>query len=160
MTTPSWSCRSLRPFYFSSSVYSCYLFLIFSASVRSMLFFVLYCAHLCVKCSLVIYNFLERSLDFPILLFSFISLHCLFKKAFLISPGYSLELCIQLGISFPFSFAFSSLLFSAICKATSNNHLPSCFSFSLGSFWSLPPVQCYETLSIVLQAFGLPDLIP
>ena len=96
---------------------------------------VLYCAHLCVKCSLVISNFLERSLDFPILLFSFISLHCLFKKAFLISPGYSLELCIQLGISFPFSFAFSSLLFSAICKATSNNHLPSCFSFSLGSFW-------------------------
>ena len=29
------------------------------------------------------------------------------EEGFLISPGYSLELCIQMGISFLFSFAFS-----------------------------------------------------
>ena len=28
------------------------------------------------------------------------------EEGFLISPGYSLELCIQMGISFLFSFAF------------------------------------------------------
>ena len=36
--------------------------------------------------------------------------------------------------------------------------LPSCISFSLGWFWSLSPVQCYKSLSIVLQALCLPDL--
>ena len=38
--------------------------------------------------------------------------------------------------------------------------LPSCISFSFGWFWSLPPVQCYELLSIVLQVLCLSDLIP
>ena len=36
--TPSWLSGSWRSFLYSSSVYSCYLFLISSASVRSMLF--------------------------------------------------------------------------------------------------------------------------
>ena len=68
------------------------------------------CAHLCMKCSLVSLIFMKRSLVFPILLFSSISLHCL--EGLLISPCWSLELCIQLGISFPFSLAihFSSFL--------------------------------------------------
>ena len=38
MPTPSWLFGSLRPFLDSSSVYSCYLILISSASVRSLLF--------------------------------------------------------------------------------------------------------------------------
>ena len=38
------------------------------------------------------------------------------------SPCYSPELCIQLGISLPFSLSFTSLLFSSICKASSENH--------------------------------------
>ena len=37
--------------------------------------FVLYCAHLCMKCSLGISNFLEEMLVFPILLCSSIYLH-------------------------------------------------------------------------------------
>jgi len=37
--TPSWLSASLRSFLYSSSVYSCYLFLISSASVRSIPFF-------------------------------------------------------------------------------------------------------------------------
>ena len=38
------------------------------------------------------------------------------------SPGYSLELCIQMDISFLFSLIFASLLFTAICKASSDSH--------------------------------------
>ena len=62
-----------------------------------------------------------RSLVFPILLFSSIFLHRSLRKAFL-SPCYSLELCIQMGISFLFSLLLASLLFTAICKASSDNH--------------------------------------
>ena len=61
--TPLWLSGSWRSFLYSSSVYSCYLFLISSASVRSIPFHtisVLFCAHLCMKCSLGISNFLEE----------------------------------------------------------------------------------------------------
>ena len=51
--TPSWLSGSWRSFLYNSSVYSCHLFLLSSASV-------LYCAHLCMKCSLGISNFLEE----------------------------------------------------------------------------------------------------
>ena len=73
-------------------------------------------------------------LVFPILLFSSISLHC--SCCFLISPGYSLELWIQLGISFLFSFAFASLLFYAIYTASSDNHFAFLhFFFLAGIDW-------------------------
>ena len=54
----------------------------------------------------------------------------------------------------------ASLLFSVICKASRTAILPFCISFSWGWPWSLPPAQCQEPLSIVLQAFCLSDLIP
>ena len=38
--------------------------------------------------------------------------------------------------------------------------LPSCISFSLGCFWSQPPVEYYKHLSIVLQESFPSDLIP
>ena len=94
-------------FLYSSSVYSCHLFLICSASVRSVLFSALYCAHLCMKCSLGISNSLEEtsSLSHSIVFPCFFAM--IAEEDFLISPCYFLELCIQTGISFPFSFAFS-----------------------------------------------------
>ena len=50
-------------------------------------------------------NFLERSLDFLTIVFLyFFALTT--EEGFLFSPSYSLELCIQMGISFFFSFAF------------------------------------------------------
>ena len=55
--TPSWLSGSWRSFLHSSSVYYCHLFLISSASLRTIS--VLYCAHLCMKCSLGISNHLE-----------------------------------------------------------------------------------------------------
>ena len=51
-------------------------------------------------------TFLKTSIVFSILLFSSIYLNHLFKKVFLISLCYSQKLCIQLGVSFPFSLAF------------------------------------------------------
>ena len=64
----------IKIFLYSSSVYYCHLFLISSASVRSIPF--LYCAHLCMKCSLGISNFLEEisSLSHSIVFLYFFSL--------------------------------------------------------------------------------------
>ena len=54
-----------------------------------------------------LYNFLEEiaSLFHSIVFLSFFAL--ITEEGFLISPCYSLELCIQMDISFLFSFAFS-----------------------------------------------------
>ena len=109
---------------------------------------------------LVSLNFLKRSLVFSTLLFSSISLHWSLRKAYL-----SL-LAILWSSAFKWlypSFSpllFTSLLFSDICKASSTTILPFCFSFSWGWSQSLPPVQCHEPPSIVLQALCLSDLIP
>ena len=71
---------------------------------------VLYRAHLCMKCSLGISNFLEEisSLSHSVVFLYFFAL--IAKEDFLISSCYSLELCIQMLISFLCSFAlhFSS----------------------------------------------------
>ena len=61
MTTSSWLSRSLRPFLYSSSVYSCYIFLIFSASVRSLLFLPFIVPILAWNVPLVSPVFLKRS---------------------------------------------------------------------------------------------------
>ena len=59
-----------------------------------------------MKYSFGISTFLEdiSSLSHPIVFLYFFAL--INEEGFLISPGYSLELCIQMGISFLFSFAF------------------------------------------------------
>ena len=56
--------------------------LISSDSVKSIQF-VFYYAHLCMKCPLVSLIFLKRSLVFPIILFSSISMHWWLRKSFL-----------------------------------------------------------------------------
>ena len=64
-------------------MYSCYLFLIFSASFRSLLFLSFIVPIFAWNVPLVSLIFLKRSLVFPILLFSSISLHWSSRKAFL-----------------------------------------------------------------------------
>ena len=67
------------------------------------------------------------------------------------------------SVSYGFLFLLYLLLlfFSQLfLRAPQTTTLPSCISFSLTWFWSLPPVQCYELPSIVLQALCLSDLIP
>ena len=68
--TPSWLSGSWRSFLYSSSVYSCYLFLISSASVRSLPLLSFFEPIFAWNVPLVSLIFLKRSLVFPILLFS------------------------------------------------------------------------------------------
>ena len=73
--TPSWLSGSWRSFLYSSSVYSCHLFLISSVSVRSIQFLSFIMPIFAWKFPLVSLIFLKSSLVFPILLFSSTSLH-------------------------------------------------------------------------------------
>ena len=103
--TPSWLSGSWSSFFYSSSMYSCHLFLISSASVRSRPFLSFIKLIFAWNVPLVSLIFLKRSLVFPILLFSSISLHWSLKKAFL-SLLAILWNSVQMLISFLFSFAF------------------------------------------------------
>ena len=158
--TSSWLYGSLRSFLCSSTVYSCYLFLIFSASIRSILFMSFIVPIFALNVPLVFLIFLKRSLVFPILLFSSISLHWSLREAFL-SLLAILWNSVFRWIYLSFSpLPVTSLLFSAICKASSDNHFAFLhFFLSWGWSWPLPPVQCHEPPSIVLQARCLSDLI-
>ena len=91
----------------------------------------LYCAHLCMKYSLGISIFLEEvsRVSHSIVFLYFFAL--ITEEGFLISPCFSLELCIQMRVYlsfFPSSLA--SLLFSAICKTSSDNHFAFLHFFS------------------------------
>ena len=80
--------------------------------------------------SLCIFNFLE---DISSLSHSIVFLFALItEEGFLISP--SKELCIYMGISFLFSFAFCFSSFSAICKSSSDNHFLFAFLFLADGF--------------------------
>ena len=72
--TPSWLSGSWRSFLYSSSVYCCHLFLIFSAYVRSIPFLSFIVSIFEWNIPLVSIIFLKRYLVFPILLFS--SIYC------------------------------------------------------------------------------------
>ena len=102
----SWLSGSWRSFLYSSSVYSCYLFLISSAFVRSIPFLSFTEPIFAWNVPLVSLIILKRSLVFPILFVFLYFFALITEEGFLISPYYSLELCIQMGISFIFSFAF------------------------------------------------------
>ena len=112
--TPSWLSWLWKSFLSCYFVYSCHLFLISSASVRSIPFLSFVEPIFAWNVPLVSLIFLKRSLVFPILLFSSISSHWSLRKAFLISLCYSLELCIQMGISFLFYFAFHFSSFALV----------------------------------------------
>ena len=136
--TQSWLSGSWRSFLYSFSVYSCHIFLISTASVVSITFLSFTAPIFAWNVPLVSIIFLKTS-DLShyivfIYLFALIT-----EEGFLISPCYSLELCIQMGISLLFSFAFpfSSQLFVRPLQTTT---LPFCISFPWGWFWSLPPV--------------------
>ena len=139
-------------------MYFCHLFLISSAPVRSIPFLSFIVPIFAWNIHLISLIFLKRSLVFPILLFSSISLHCSPKKAFLSLLAIlwnSAFRCVYLSLS-PFCL---SHLFSAICKASSSNH------FSLLNFFFLRIVlvtASYTELQTPLNSFSgtLSDLIP
>ena len=118
-------------FLYSSSTYSCHLFLISSASIRYLpfLLFIVPSLH---EMFFDISSFLEEisSLSPSVVFLYFFAL--ITEEGFLISPCYSLELCIQMGIYFLFSLPLTSLLFSAISKASSDNYFAFLHFFFLG----------------------------
>ena len=132
ITTPSRSSGSLRSFLCSSSVYYCHLFLVSSTSVRSISFLSFIMPIFVWKFPLVPLIFSKRSLVFPILLFSSISLHWSLRNAFLSLFAIlwnSAFKWVYLSFS-PLPFAF--LLFTAICTAFSDNHFAFLHFFFLG----------------------------
>ena len=138
VTTSSWLSGSLRPFLYSSSVYSCHLFLISSASVRSIPFLSFIVPIFAWNVSLVCLIFLKRSLVFPILLFSSISLHCSLKRLSSLSLLFFGTLN---SVGYIFLFLLCLLLPSfaqLFVRPPQTTILPSCFSLSLKWFWSLP----------------------
>ena len=102
--------------------------------------------------SLGISNFLEEisSLSHSVVFLYFFAL--ITEEGFIISLCYSLVLFIQMGISFLSSFAFCSLLFSAICKASSDNHFAFLHFFFLGMV--LIPASCTMSWTSIHSSSG------
>ena len=110
---------------YSSSVYHCHLILTSPAFVRSLQFLFFIVSIFAWNIPLVSPIFLRKisSLSYSIVFLCFFELFT--WKGFLISPSYSLELCLQLRISLPFDFdfCFSSFL------SYFNPSLDNCFVF-------------------------------
>ena len=157
--TPLWLSGLWRYFLYNSSVYSGHLFLMSSASVKSTKFLSSIEPIFAWNVPLVS-DFLEEisSLSHSIVFLYFFAL--VTKEGFLISPCYSLELCIQMTISFLFSFVFASLFFTAIYKPSSDSHFSFLHLFFLEMV--LIPVSCTmsRTSIIVHQTLFISDLVP
>ena len=145
--TPSWLSGSWRSFFYSSSVYSCHLFLS-SAAVRSISFLFFIVPFFSWNVSSVA-NFLEEisSLSHSIV---FLYLHWSLRKALL-------SLLALLWNSSPLSFA--SLLFAAICKPSSEKHASFLHFFFLGMVLILAS-YIMSQISIHSSSGTLSDLIP
>ena len=148
MTTPSWFSRSLRPFLYSSSVYSCHLFLISSASDRSLQFLFFIMPILAWNAPLISPIFLKRSLVFttifPPLFLCIVHLRRSYLSLLVSGTLYSV------GCIFPFFPCLSYFFFLQLfVKPPQTNALPSCISLPLKWFWLLPLVHCSELQFIV-----------
>ena len=113
-------------------MYSCHLFLISSASVRTILFLSFILPIFAWNFPLVSLISLNKSLVFPLLLFSSISFHCSLRKVFLFLLAILWNAAFK-WIYLSFSpLPFASLFFSAIYKPFSDNHLAFLHLFFLG----------------------------
>ena len=116
----------------SSSVYSCHLLLISPFSVRFIHFLSFIVPIFVMKCSLGISNFLE---EISSLSHSIVSLYFL---ALITEEGFLTLLAILWNSAFKWVYisfsplSFSSPLFTAICKASSDNHFSFLHFFFLG----------------------------
>ena len=116
----------------NSFVYSCHLFLISSASVRSIKFLSFIEPIFAWNVLLISLISLKRSLVFPILLFSYISLRLSPREAFLTLLAILCNSALK-WVDRSFSpLPLASLLFSAICKDSSDNHFAFFHFFFLG----------------------------
>ena len=151
--TPLWLSGSWRYFLYSSSWYSWHIFLISSASVRSISFLSFIVPVFAWNVPLVFHIFLKRSLVFLILLFASISLHWSLRKAFLSLLAILWNSAFRWGY---LSFAFPSLLFTDICKASSANHFAFLHFFFLEIV--LIPASCTMSQTYVHSSSGTPSI--
>ena len=142
-------------------MYFCHLFLIASASVRSIPFLSFIVPIFAWNVPLVCLILLKHSLVFPVLFFSSISLHWSFRKAFYLSLLVFGSLHSD-GYIFYFLLCLLLLFFSQLfVRPPRTTILPFCTFFPPWEWsWLLPPVQCHKPLSIVLQVLFLSNLIP
>ena len=143
--TSLWLSGSWRSFLYSSSVYSCHLFLISSVSVRSIPFLSFIVSIFAWNVPLISLIFLKRPLVFPILLFSSISLHWSPRNAFLSLLAILWNSVFKWEYLFFSPLLFTSLLFTAICKSSSDNHFAFLCFFSMGMV--LIPFSCTMSVS-------------
>ena len=146
VTTPSWLSWSWRSFLYSSSVYSGHFFLISSAFVRSIPFLSFIEPIFAWNIPLLSLIFLKRSLVFPILLFSSISLHWLLRKAFLFLAilWNSAFRCLYLSF-------YASLLSLLFVRPPQAVIVLFCISFPWGWSWSLSPLYLPQPPPAVYQ---------
>ena len=156
----SWLCGSWRSFLYSFSVYSCHVFLISSASVRSVPFLSFIVPIFAWNVPLIFLIFLKRSLVFPILLFSSTSLHWTLRKSFLSLLAILCNSAFKWEYLSFSSLPFTSLLFMAICKASLDKHFAFLHFFFLGMV--LITASCTVLQTSVHSSLGtcLSDLIP
>ena len=147
----------MKIFLYSSSVCSCHLFLISSASIRSIWFLFFIVPIFAWNVPLVSLIFLERSLVFLILLFPSISLHWSLRKAFL-SLLAVLRILHSNGYIFHFSLlSFASHLFSAIYKYSTDTHFAFFHFFFLGMI--LVFASCTMSWTSVYSSSGTLSII-
>ena len=155
--TPSWLSGSWRSFLYSSSVYSCYLFLISSASIRSIHFCPLLCSYL-HEIFPYYQIFLKRSPVFPILLFSSISLHWSLRKAFLFLLAILWNSAFK-WVYLSFLFCFWLLFFSQLFVRPPQTAI--LFFAFLFHGDGLDPCLLYSVTNLFASSSGtLSDLIP
>ena len=114
---------------------------------------VLYRAHLCMKCSLDISNFIEESssLSYSVLFLYFLCIDRWRRLSYLFLL-FSGTLHSNVYI-FPFLLCFLPLFFSQLfVRPPQAAILLFSISFSWGWSWSLSPIQCHKPPSIVHQA--------
>ena len=116
----------VKIFLYSSSMYSCHLFLISSAFVRSIS--VLYRAHLCMKCSPGISNFLAEisSLSHSVLFLYFFALIAEEGLSLLAILWNSAFRCLYLSFS---PLLFTSLFLQLFVRLSQRAILLFCISF-------------------------------
>ena len=144
---------------YSTPVYFCLVFLISSASVGPYYVF-LYCAHLCMKCSLGISSFLAEtsSLSNSIVFLYFFALWVRNTFLYLLTILWNSAfrwICLSFS-----PLPLASLFSSAVCKSSSDNRFPFLHFFSFGMI--LITVTCTMSWTSVhsFQALCLSDLIP
>ena len=141
---------------YSSSVYSCHLFLISSASIRSIPILSFIMPIFAWNIPLVSLIFLRSLVSSILLFFSFISLHWSVRKSFLsLLDILWNSTFIWVYLSF-YPLSFTSFLYSAIYKASWDSHFAFFHFFFLGTilmttFWTI--IQTYIHNSFYMTVY-------